>query len=402
MKTIISGPKPDGRKPFPVRNAAIAGSCLGAAAIVAAFAMTAPARGTELPETDLPETGIVRTASMDGYGIGADAPYSVPSPDPVSRPEGATYALEVRKSAQSANGAWDPDGEKAAGSGQDAAQDGVPDEDRDSGQAGASSGSPEAAAVPASSGEAGGQHVPPANQAAQDGDAQELLDAKNELQAATDELAATRRELEAARKALADAKAAQEQQAPASPAVPSQPSQPPQEAGTPAGGTDAPEETAAPGRPVEEEGPPSWIVPYEPAEPAAAEQGAAAGQVPWIADQLERAAFAIPYDGGPLCQASYAEIPCPVDNATTRMYVELGAPLSSLTQADLLHFALRSVRLCEASWATVIGSDGLGIQFLSCATSAAVVGPVDEYGRVTDIVCYIVLTDEGYGIVPYA
>ena len=136
-----------------------------------------------------------------------------------------------------------------------------------------------------------------------------------------------------------------------------------------------------------EQGPPEWL--FGPPEPDVPE---------WLTDALDRAVYRNPYDGGPLSQKSYAQVPCALEGADTRLYVELGAPVSTLTQGDILYFVTNAVRGCDASWATIVGSDGMGIQFLNCETGLALYGPLDEYGQVLEIRHYIMLTEYGYGM----
>lgn len=157
-----------------------------------------------------------------------------------------------------------------------------------------------------------------------------------------------------------------------------------------------------------EQGPPEWLVPDAPETIPATEAeqgppewlfGPPEPDVPeWATGTLDRAVYRNPYDGGPLSQKSYAQVPCALEGADTRLYVELGAPVSTLTQGDILYFVANAVQGCDASWATIIGSDGMGIQFLNCDPGLALYGPLDEYGQVLEIRHYIMLTEYGYGM----
>lgn len=139
--------------------------------------------------------------------------------------------------------------------------------------------------------------------------------------------------------------------------------------------------------PAEDEGMPDWLLPAAP-EPEPAPE--------WLLDMLDRAMWRYPYDGGPLCQKSWAQIPVPLDNAGTRAYVELDTTVAWLSQGDLLGFAGNSIRYCDADWFTITGTDGWGIQFPGCNTDFAVYGPLDEYGEVTAVVRFIYLGEDGY------
>ena len=119
---------------------------------------------------------------------------------------------------------------------------------------------------------------------------------------------------------------------------------------------------------------------------------------PWLTTTLEKAVWNNPYDGGPLFQISYAQVPCPLENADTRMYVDLGAPVSTLTQGDLLAFVARSVKGCSADWSTIVGSDGYGLQFVN-GPDFAFYGLLDEYGQVVEASYVIMLTENGYELI---
>lgn len=192
-----------------------------------------------------------------------------------------------------------------------------------------------------------------------------------ELQA---ELDKARRELEQERKARQEAERAAQ-------AVPAQ------SEANPADVTEQP----APADPAETD-PPSWLL----------EQGQAAvsqdaDQPPeWLVTPLDKAMWRNPYDNGPLGQKSFAQIPCPLENADTRMYVNFDAPLALLTQGDLLYFVRNGVMGCDASWATIVGSDGKGIQFMGCGIDTALYGYLDEYGQVTEVLYFLNLTEYGY------
>lgn len=134
--------------------------------------------------------------------------------------------------------------------------------------------------------------------------------------------------------------------------------------------------------PVDNTGAPEWLG-LDPEMPS------------WLTTTLEKAVWNNPYDGGPLFQISYAQAPCPLENADTRMYVELGAPVSTLTQGDLLAFVNRSVKGCTADWCTIVGSDGYGLQFAN-GPDFAFYGLLDEYGQVVEASYVIMLTENGY------
>ncbi len=136
---------------------------------------------------------------------------------------------------------------------------------------------------------------------------------------------------------------------------------------------------------------PSWLLTGTEAEPATDD-----GPPVWLIGTMGVARLNFPYDNGPLCQASYAEIPVPIENCDTRVRLELGFPVSGLTQGDLLCFADTVVSNTGADWVTVYGSDGNGLQFLGGCPDWAYYGPLDEYGQVYPTTCIIRLSENGY------
>lgn len=151
------------------------------------------------------------------------------------------------------------------------------------------------------------------------------------------------------------------------------------------------------GGPTDESAPPDWLVSADDSTPPDWLVPAEPGMPEWVQalDLIDRAMWKIRYEPGPLCQSSWAQIPCAVTDGT-RAYVEFEAPLVWLQQADLIYFAGNSIRHCDADWFTVYGSDGYGIQFPGCNVEFAVYGPLNEYGEVTEVVRYIFLTEDGY------
>ena len=147
-----------------------------------------------------------------------------------------------------------------------------------------------------------------------------------------------------------------------------------------------PEEEPEPEEPAPEDGLPDWLSGGEP-EPEPAPE--------WLLATLDKAMWNNPYDGGPLCQKSWAEIPCAVTDGT-RAYVQLDTTVAWLTQGDLLGFVGNSIRYCGADWFTIVGVDDWGIQFPGCNTDFAVYGPLNEYGEVTEAVRFIYLGEDGY------
>lgn len=353
MKTIISGrPDPDKRKPVLRKRLAVFGVCAAAACIVPVAAIVLPAHG-ELPDDPVASMGTERPpvpqAMSDGaYGCGPESAGGDAVQAPVE-----SLDLRVEKSGQLT---YDDGISEDAGASEPAAedaQDGIADGSVDV----------ETAMVPAGTKDATDQ--------AADRDGQPDADA--EAAAAAAELKAAREELEAARKQLEAERKAREAA---------------EEAARKAAEQAVPQPATEPEAPAETD-PPDWLVPQEPVQE---------DSLDWLHTALDKALWRNPYDGGPLCQGQYAQIPCPLENAETRLYTELGAPVSTLTQPDLLAFVKMAVQGCDASWATIVGSDGYGLQFPGCTADFAFYGPLDEYGQVTDVQYIIMLTEYGYGI----
>lgn len=147
-----------------------------------------------------------------------------------------------------------------------------------------------------------------------------------------------------------------------------------------------------PEEPVDTE-PPSWLV--TDTEPEGEPESEAQPAPEWLSAPIDRAMWKFPYDGGPLCQKSWAQIPCAITEGT-RAYIELDTPVIWLSQADLINFVGTSIKNCDADWFTIYGSDGYGIQFLYGNPEYAIYGPLDEYGQVTEVVRFIFLGEDGY------
>ena len=137
--------------------------------------------------------------------------------------------------------------------------------------------------------------------------------------------------------------------------------------------------------------PPDWLVPNTGSDNTSTSD---TGVPEWLYGTFMTAVINNPYDGGPLCKASYATVPA--GGYGMRVRCELDIRCSQLTQGDLLAFVQRVVLTTEADWVTIIGSDGKGIQFTGGDSDSAYYGPLDEYGRVTEAEYYISLTSKGY------
>mgnify|MGYP001026099258 FL=1 len=362
VKTIISGPPDPVKKPkFSRKHIAVFVCAAIAACTIPVAAVVLPARGDVIASPDLMTDSMVNAPPAmldDPGGYGESASSQTIEPD---TPPAGSLDLRVQRSGQPL---YD-DGLFDSGDAEDATQNSMVADGEES--------DPNAAAQAVNDIES--NMIPSGHRAPDDssGSGQDIKD-----QAAA-ELAAARQELEEARLALAAERKAREEAEKAAllnaqNAAPSEPV-----------ATTQPDETQA-------SDPPDWLVSddaaLDPDEPP-----------DWLFTALDKAAWRNPYDGGPLCQLNYAQIPCPLDNADTRLYVELGAPLSTLTQGDLLEFVKKAIRDCDASWATIIGSDNMGLQFVHCNTDIAMCGPLDEYGQVTDALYAIVLTEFGYELV---
>lgn len=366
MKTIISGrPDPDKRKAVPRRRLAVFGAGVALACVLPVAAIVLPAHGEppDDPVAAMGRAGASEPQAMSDY-VHDPGPAGTPDAQSGQAPARSPDLL-VEKSGQltyddGADDANDNTQGPAAGIAQDV-PDGLPD---------GAGNDVETAMIPVGTKDVqdltGGADRDPVQ------DAQDAAAAAAELKAAREELEAARKQLEAERKAREAAEAAvREAERQASE----------QQAQAP----EAPVDTA----------PPDWLAPQE-AEPVA--EPVQEDPLDWLFTALDKAMWRNPYDGGPLCQTSYAQIPCPLENADTRLYVELGAPVSTLTQGDLIAFVKQAIEGCDASWATIVGSDGYGLQFPGCSTDFAFYGPLDEYGQVTDAQYIIMLTEYGYGI----